>query len=170
MGNGMATAAKTLIGCTIGCVTLFALTVVAFVALAVITPEDDAIPGSQMPGDYLDRLTEMGALKSDEKIVYFYTIGLVSIEEGGSFYTDRSVVHYMPDGDDFIINAAAYEDIASISPEYSDNWADNTIITIEQTDGTLFNLEVSTTEGADKRFVNRLLDEWEKHRGEPEGE
>lgn len=161
---------KGLLGCGIGCGVLLLLGMASFVWFAMVTPEDDAIAGSQMPSGYVEALQEIGALQADETIIYFYTPGLLSIEEGGSFFTDKRIVSYHPDGEKHIVNAATYEEVADISVDYSATWPDNTVITVDCKDGRLFSLEVTTTESADRRFAERLLEVWKQHGGQPQAD
>lgn len=167
MSGGM----KALIGCAAGCGGLMALGMIGFIVLAMMAPEDNIVAGSQMPSEQVQTLKSIGALNDDEQIVYFYTVGLMDITEGGSFFTDKRVVNYIPVGETgHHINEASYEEITAINPTWSTSWIDNTIFTIEKDDGTFFDLEVTALEQADKRFHQRLLKEWSKHGGGESGE
>lgn len=116
----------------------------------------------------LEVLEKLKLLDEGEKIIYFYTQGVLSIREDGSYYTDRKVVSYKSDGDDrMYIETASYDDIEAMQPKYSTSWLEQSTVTVARNDGTDFVLYMSPDEKESRKFYNRLLEEWKATRGDP---
>jgi hypothetical protein len=103
-------------------------------------------------------LEQVGLLQKGEKVLYFYSDDGLSIEEDGNILTDAKVVSYWKDAetDEFFVETARYEDIAGIDTQYSDNFTDPTVITVQRNDGSDFILVVSSKENRDVAFVDEL--------------
>jgi len=81
-------------------------------------------------------------------------------------FTHRGVEREIKNYCHWEIEEATYDQIAEIDVAYSDNWLDDSLITITRTDGSQFFLLVSNAEHKDKTFYQRLLKQW-KARDEP---
>ena len=116
----------------------------------------------------LEVLEKLKLLDEGEKIIYFYTQGVLSIREDGNFYTDRKVVSFKSDGDDgMYIETAGYDEIEELQPEFSTSWLEESTVTVSRNDGSDFVLYMSPDEKESRKFYNRLLEEWKAHAGEP---
>lgn len=146
---------------------LFSLVVVGLVAIGVlaemnILPNTRVVAGSELPDSQRDFLVKSTGLAADEEILYFYSLGMWSIEEDGQFITDKRVVSYWA-GDDgeLVCCSAEYADITGVSPTFEEGWLDDSKITVT-TDEDEFELYVSTEKDGDHEFHDRLVAEWRK--------
>ena len=159
---------KLVLGAGLGCAGLIVLLLVGLITLLVVMPSAEVLPGSAVPADDLQTLRKLKILGADEKPIYFFTSGILGPEEGGSFFSERRVVAYQRGDADETLEEAAWTDIAGLDVAYSDNWLDDTVITVTRTDKTEFVLTVSNSEHGDRRFYNRLMKEWRKKTGTAE--
>lgn len=130
-----------------------------------ITPASQVIPGEALPSRVPAFLRESGILVSGERIEFFYSGGFFAYANDGNYITDKRVVSYFKDEGVFYSDHAVYREIEDIDVTYSDNFMDDTRITIHKSDGTDFLLLISSIENQDRAFVNRMLDNWQRLRG-----
>jgi hypothetical protein len=57
-----------------------------------------------------------------------------------------------------------YEDVADITPEFSNSWMVDGSIWIELTDGTPLVMPISAEAGVDELFYDALVQTWERQR------
>ena len=147
---------------------------VVFIILSAINyiPSAMVTDGSRLWRKDLDYLIEQGFLGEDEKIQYFYSGGLLSIEDDGQFITDGYVVSYGRDPDDGELYGGnvAYEDIVDISVDWSNSPLEDTVVTVTDVDDYEFELWISSESGGDRRFVDEMMSRWKraKDRNVPE--
>lgn len=163
---------KLLIGCGIGCGSLILLAVAGIVALGIgiesgALPDTAAQPHGKIPASVPTKLIEWEILDPDEEILYFYSAGLFSIKEDGNLFTDRRVVSYDSTDDGLQVSSAEYDRIVKIELDATDNWIDDSVITIYTTDGEWFVLLVSAESDRDQDFYRKLRHTWESKRGVP---
>ena len=132
-----------------------------FLALALfvgsVGPETYVYLGHRVPTKYVDEITELGLLKEDEHLRYFYSIGLLSITEGLFFLTDKRFVAYSTDWEEpetFV----PFEDIINLHVEYNENFLDDSFIYIETKDGVELDIPVSSEKGRDVLFYEFLVE------------
>lgn len=139
---------------------------VVFIILSAINyfPSTMVTDGTRLWGKDLDYLIEQGMLGEDEKIQYFYSGGLLSIEDDGQFITDGYVVSYGRDPDDGELYGGnvAYEDIVEISVAWSGSLLEDTVVTVTDVDGYEFELWISSESGGDRRFVDEMMSRWNR--------
>jgi hypothetical protein len=155
---------KILTGCGIGCGGLLVLGFAVLVIIGLVSPPVEAVAGGALDQAYLETLEANGYLEPGEQVLYFYTNGLWSIEENGNFFTDRKVVAYEEGDTPATAAVARYAEIADIGIEYSDSWLDDSVITVTRAGGDEFILLVASDSRGDRKFFNRLVSEWRKHR------
>ncbi|MHB8876231.1 MAG: hypothetical protein ACYC8T_21275 [Myxococcaceae bacterium] len=163
----MGTGTKILAGCGIALGGFFALCVAALMFIGVVAPSDSAVLGTQVKGRDLKILRELKLLEDDEQVIFFYSPGLLSAREGGSFFTARRVVAFEEGDTALTAETASYAEIASVEPKLSKEWLEDSTISVTRKDGTEFLLTVSNTDHGDQKFLNRLMKEWRKHPGTP---
>lgn len=132
--------------------------VLMFVPSMNMMPSTQVTAGSRMWEHNREFLQATGLLEDDEKVLHFYSDGLLSIEDDGNMLTDSKVVSYWKDEDtgELRIETARYEEIAAVDTDYSDNFTDRTVITVQRTDGSDFVLIVSPEKHRDVAFVDAL--------------
>jgi hypothetical protein len=138
---------------------LIVLICAGLIYLGAKSPDTQALPGTQMRAADVATIRRLGLLDPDEQILYFYSYGILDIEEGMSFFTDRKVVTYA-EGRAQPSILVTYDEIAEISIEYSDSFFEDSMIWVELTDGSSVSLPVSNTAGGDRRFYDALVARW----------
>jgi hypothetical protein len=158
--HGMPTWAKVLIGVGAAGVIMVILMCSGILYLGMIMPETRALAGSQLTKRNVDTIRRLGLLEEGERIKYFYSDGMLSIEEGMYFFTDEKIVCYGK-GLDPQATVVAFEDVADISADFSDTWLVDGTIWVELADGTPVVMPISAERGVDELFYDALVKTWE---------
>jgi len=138
------------------------------VYIGLVGPEIEVVPGAQMNASYLSQINELGLLEEDESIIYFYSDGLLDIEEGFYFFSDNKVVIYRASYDEPAI-VIEYTQIIDMSLYDTDSFFEDSRITLELSDGTAVWFPVSNEAHGDEKFYKSLRATWERNIG-PEDE
>jgi hypothetical protein len=160
---GMPMWAKILIGVGSGAVVMVILMCSGLMWLGSISPETRALAGSQLTKRNVDTIRGLGLLDDGERIKYFYSDGLLSIEDGMYFFTEDKIVLYGKNREP-AVTLVDYEDVADITPEFSNSWMVDGSIWIELTDGTPLVMPISAEAGVDELFYDALVQTWERQR------
>ena len=160
---GLPTWAKILIGVGSGAVVMVILMCSGLIWLGSISPETRALAGSQLTKRNIETIRGLGLLDEGERIKYFYSDGMLSIEEGMYFFTDEKIVLYGKNREP-AVTLVDYEDVADITPNFSDSWLMDGTIWIELTDGTPLVMPISAEAGVDQLFYDALVQTWESKR------
>ena len=114
-------------------------------------------------------LREAGILGADEKILFFYSNGLLTIKEDGQFISDAYITSYWRDTEDGQTYTAytGYEDIDDIDVVWAQGIWDLTLITITTTDEKELVLGVSSEAGGDRKFVTAMRRLWNQAKYSP---
>jgi len=155
--------AKILIGVGAGAVVMVVLMCGGLIYLGSVSPETRALTGSQLTKRNVDTIRELGLLDQGERIKYFYSDGMMSIEEGMYFFTDDKIVIYGKDREPKA-TVAAFGDVADVSVDFSDSWFIDGTIWIELADGTPLAMPISSEGGVDELFYDSLVQTWESRR------
>jgi hypothetical protein len=142
--SGLPMWAKILIGVGSGAVIMVILMCSGLIWLGSISPETRALAGSQLTKRNVDTIRELGLIDEGERIKYFYSDGMLSIEEGMYFFTDDKIVLYGKNREP-AVTLVDYEDVADITPDFSDSWLIDGTIWIELTDGTPLVMPISAS-------------------------
>ena len=125
-------------------------------------PDIVAKPVGKIPARQIRQLVQMGVVRPDEKVLFFYSSATFSIRGDGNLFTDQRVISYQQSDGQLESYDAKYEDIASIKFEPGgSNWLDSTIV-ITLDDGSWFVLYVSTEANGDKLFYEKLTELWNR--------
>jgi hypothetical protein len=162
--TGFPTWAKVLIGVAAGSAVLMILMCAGLVYLGTRAPQTRALAGSQLTRRDLDTVRELGLLGPDERIKYFYSDGMLSIEQGMYFFTDEKVVVYSRDRDPRA-TVVPYPDIVDISGDLSDSWWVDGTIWLERADGSAVIIPISCEAGVDELYYDALVETWQQSRG-----
>jgi hypothetical protein len=161
-----------LIGCG-GCAgAVVGLVLLAVVVLAVgfetgYLPDDRALARGRIPHRALSVMREHGIIDPQEEVLYYYSDGLFSYLEDGNLFTPERVITYQTTDDHLSVYSATYPEIESIEFEPSEDWYENSVITVTCTDGDWLILVVSRTNGGDRRFHQQLRERWQRERDRP---
>jgi hypothetical protein len=152
--------AKILIGVGSGAVVMVILMCAGLIWLGSASPETRALAGSQLTKRNLETIRGLGLLDEGERIKYFYSDGMLSIEEGMYFFTDDKIVLYGKKREP-TVTLVDYEEVADITPDFSDSWLIDGTIWIELADGTPLVMPISAEAGIDELFYDALVRTWE---------
>lgn len=123
-------------------------------------PDTIAQPKGQIHTRYIDSLKQSDIISEDEEVLYFYSAGFFSILADGNLFTDKRVISYETLEGELSLQEVEYMNIEAIEFTGSDNWIDDSVITITQENGDSFILYVSTEGGLDKDFYEKLNQIW----------
>jgi len=103
-----------------------------------------------------------GLLGQGDRILYFYSSGLLSIQDDGQFITETNVISYYRDLEDseLYVGKLLYEEIEDVSVVWAETFLDDTVVTITDFDENQFELWISSESGGDKIFVDELMKRW----------
>ena len=113
------------------------------------------LPGDKLPKLVSKTVTESAGLAPGERIVYFYSSAFTP-KGDGNLLTNKRVISYVDDGIDQWCESIAIEDIASVHFEQSDNWIDDSTITVVSADGTELTLFASNEADGDAKFAKAI--------------
>lgn len=113
------------------------------------------LPGDKLHPRIVQAISKAADLAPGEQIRYFYS-SAITPEGDGNLLTDQRVVSYMNDGTDAWCSSIAVEDIVSVEFIKSDNWIEDSIVTVVSSDGTELVLVVSNEDNGDVQFVNAI--------------
>jgi hypothetical protein len=130
--------------------------VTGLAVIGTFGPPTRALPMSEIPSSYEVTLVEAGVLEPDERIQFFYSGGIFSILEDGNLLTEKRIVSYETVDGELFVASSTYPEIREFDVEYSENFLDDTVITISTLSGDDFILIVSAEDGRDKEFVSDL--------------
>ena len=130
--------------------------ITALAVAASFAPPTRALEGAEIPESYQATLLEAGILQPDERMVFFYSMGLFSILEDGNLLTDRRVVSYETLEGELLVASAPYEEVEEVDARFSESVFEDTLISVSTLHGEQFVLIVSAEDGGDRRFVAEL--------------
>ncbi|MDF1798775.1 MAG: hypothetical protein P1V81_06340 [Planctomycetota bacterium] len=142
-------------GSAIGCSVLFLLLFGALIYLGNTGPDVAIYVGADVPKRYLTQLEELGVLEPDETLRYFYSDGLLNIEEGFYFVSDRNLVLYMDawEEPETIIPLTS---IVRLEPSFDDSYLTDSSVTIETDFGLVATFPLSSEGQRDRDFVRAI--------------
>ncbi len=135
---------------------LVGLPIVGLVLVGTTMPPTKVLSGTELPDGYRETLIELGHVRPEERILYFYSGGIFSIEEDGNLVTDQRVVSYESGDDGLWRRAASYSEISDLEVVWSDSELDDTIVYVTTVDGDTFSLFASPEEEGDHLLVGQI--------------
>lgn len=124
--------------------------------LGSTAPPTHVVAGTNLRDDFEQTINDLGLLEPDETIRYFYSDGLMDIEEGMYFLTDRKLVIYSNLIDpEFPAETIPLEQIYNLELERDTSFMFDSYIAFE-TDDFVYDFPVSSERGGDQRFFNAL--------------
>lgn len=126
-------------------------------------PPNGTVTGKQLSNFNKNILLENKYVTQKEEIIYFYSAGIFKIKEDGNLLTNERVISYWQGDDEDGYVSIYLSDITDVSVEYSQNWYEDSKITVTSDNNELY-LFVPSDAGADKKFVKELNELVEKKR------
>lgn len=145
----------------IGSLTALVLSFILLIFAADYGPSTEVIPGEFLKKEYMEFMKQEGLISPREKIDYWYSDAFLDFKKGFYFITENKVVMYSSDWVEPAI-VIPYSDIADIQYYFSDSFYVDSEITLILKDFSALGFPVSSENSGDKRFVQRLLDNWRK--------
>ena len=133
------------------------LVLFTFASSLNLVPSTQVISGSLLWEWDREWMRERGVLEPGEKVLWFYSDGLLSIESDGNLLTDRRIVSYWEDElGEFFTEAASFEEVNAIQEEPSESVLDPIIVTVERRDGSSFRIVLSDEDDRHQHFLRDL--------------
>lgn len=127
-----------------------------FLGLAACTsPEAPFYEGKDLPAAYLKIIQELELVPEGEEIHFFYTDGMLKIQEGIYLATDRHLIIYSEEMQE-ARNTIHFKDIAKLEIQYDDSVWEDSLILLETRNGKKFSFPVTSEKMRDKKFYDYL--------------
>lgn len=150
----------------IGAGLLTFLAVGGLMVLGTVAPDTKVVTGAQVSAWHRKAIREVCTLEPEEQIVLFYSTGVLSVRGEGNLLTDRAVYSWSKDErGKVIVKRVAFDQIIHVDADYGKNWLDDTIIAVTTIDEEIVYLVASTEAGGDRKFHERIVEEWKRARG-----
>lgn len=134
--------------------------VVVIVALgwSSSTREDIVIPAEYVPENERLFLEEAGILFPAEGLLYFYSAGMLSIEEEGVLASDQGVTYYWVDPftEELQIAFVRYEEILNVEVARDGDQYDYTLVRLTDMAGNWLVFALSQKEEVDRDFIREI--------------
>jgi transglutaminase-like putative cysteine protease len=129
-----------------------------------LMPSSEVISGRDILSFDHTFLQRKKVIKPKDEIKLFYSDAVFSIRQDGNGFSGRHVFSYWKEDGKFESESAAFDTINSIDVTWSKSWYDQTVIDIVRKDKSSFLLFVANEGEGDKRFVEQLKAQWDKHK------
>ena len=130
--------------------------VLGLMYVGLTSPETKVYTAKEIPNSYLETAKELGTLEDGEEVQYFYSDGLMGIEEGFYFVSDRKVVIYYDDGDGDPCCEVYFGEIEKVTLERDESVLLDSEITLELKDGDYVTFPVSSELDRDVTFAEEI--------------
>ncbi|QDU55244.1 hypothetical protein [Aeoliella mucimassa] len=130
-------------------------------------PDTMVVVGNKLSSPARKAIDQAVTIRPDESILFFYSAGLWSWNEDGSLVTNQRVISYHQgeeDGELYVLEAD-YADIESVTPYFSDTWAEDSSLIVELKDESFFMLQFSNEEDLDHSAIDYVLKQVEAQGG-----
>lgn len=153
----------------IGC-SVLALLFLGLLSLLIFVgakgPETFVVEGHHMKAKHLKRLEELGVLETDEKILLFYSDGLLDIADGSYLLTDRHLIVYC-DAWEQPLEKYPYSQVVDATLERDESFFTDSHLTVTLAEGFETSFPLSSEKNGDERFLEKLEEQMEIARSSP---
>lgn len=129
-----------------------------------LTPQTAVVSGEDLSQHEIDLLVSEGLLQPGERVVLFYSEGLLSIREGGNILTEERVISYEEVDGELWVASVSYSDIEDVVLELEGDFFNDAVIAVYTASDEVFRVLASAEEGGDSVFVQELRDRWQAAR------
>ena len=123
-------------------------------------PDDTVMQGTQLSDKTNRFLLRKQVITPGEEVELFYSAGVWSFQEDGNGFSTQRVFSYWEDDDGFNSQTADFADVEDITVTWSKQFSEDTVIKVSRKDESSFLLFVSSYDGQDRAFVERLNGIW----------
>ena len=170
MISDVKTAVKPRQGCFVrGCAAIVIAVVISVVVVMCLVgyglysgdlASTQALPQHRLPRKQLTEIEQIISLRPNESVLYFYS-DAITVSGDGNLFTNQRVISYTNDSDVLELSDATYDEISDLA--YSQgSFFDPSIITVFLKNDYAFDLWIGTDSGGDRRFYDRLIQEWKE--------
>lgn len=138
---------------------LIILSIGALLVIGSLSPDTEVIPGKQLNKKYLNFVWEQGIVDRSEDILYWYSDGFIDFKEGFYLFTTKKVVVYCKEWKEPAI-IIPYSQIVDIEFEQNPSFFEDSRITLVLIDSSTVYFPVSSNNGGDKKYHDRLVKMW----------
>jgi len=131
---------------------------IALFSASGVIPSTMVLAGTEMRENESALLRENNIVSVQEKILYFYSEGLISVTEGGSVLTnDRVIAYYTDELDELHVYEIPLYDVGSVILETQGNSFNDSVYLVQsKSDDDWIRLFLSTEQKGDVAFINAL--------------
>ena len=122
--------------------------------VGIMGPATYVYQSGETPQRFLTVAKEVGGLKPGENVEYFYSSGLVHVQEGFTYASDQKVVVYDPDAQPPLV-MIDYGDIQNLELERAESSLLDSLIGVE-TEGSCIWIAVSAEKDRDVDFYEAI--------------
>jgi hypothetical protein len=127
--------------------------------IGAFSPEIEVIPGKQVNKKYMDFIRENNLIDHTEAVQYWYSDAFGDFKDCFYLFTDKKVVIYNQTWEEPAITISMSQ-IADIQFDKDDSFFDDSRITLLLDDHTSVFFPVSSENGGDIKYFNRLVEVW----------
>lgn len=122
-----------------------------------VLPSDELLEGDELWNSQLMMLREIGVIEKGERLLYYFSDGLLSFEEDGNGMTEQQVFSYWRDYKQaqLYVEKARFSEIENISLD-RDTGLGHSSLKVTRVDGSSFTLYLPHEGDADNKFVEQL--------------
>ena len=121
-------------------------------------PETSIYTGNQVPAEFTRVMKDAGALQEGEKILYFYSDGMMDIRDGFYFVSDRRVVIYSRLTGISPLTSIPFDEIIDLDLYRNESFFDDSQITLHLDNGEILSFPVSSEYDRDQDFFDAIRD------------
>lgn len=130
-----------------------------------LIPSDKVMQGETLWTHDIKFMQQLGAFPVNEKVILFYGDDVISFRSDGNGFTKNYVFSYWEDDKTGLTVASEkLTNVKDIDIEFSTDETQNTIIKVIRENDSNIILYVSSIDGKDKDFVNKLNEQWKASR------
>lgn len=127
--------------------------------ISYLSPEIEVIPGKQVNKKYLNFVWDQGIVDRSEDIQYWYSDAFGDFRDGFYLFTNKKVVVYCKEWEEPAI-IIPYSQIVDIEFEQDPSFFEDSRITLVLIDSSTVYFPVSSDNGGDKKYHDRLVKMW----------
>ena len=118
-------------------------------------PETFIYKEKEIPSTFKKEMKDLKLLSEDEKLLYFYSDGLLDIKDGLYALTDQHLILYSTQWSE-PETIIGFDEISYLDVEYDESFLNDSYVTVETEYGMSVEFPLSSERGRDKEFYNLL--------------
>ncbi len=136
----------------------------SLIVIGIFSPEIEVIPGKQINKKYLNFVWEQGIVDRSEEIQYWYSDAIGDFKNGFYLFTNKKVVVSSKEWEEPAI-IVPYSQIVNIEFKQDPSFFEDSQMTLVLDDSSTVFFPVSSENGGDKKYYERLVEIWNSYSG-----